>query len=195
MKYSYQLRGTNGSGKTFVANYLLNASNAVPELRTNKGKIRSYRGVFHGIPFVLLGSYETKCGGCDTISSVAEVAHLLNLYMNNVADPGVVFFEGLMISHMLGTVGKMQAQLGKARSVLAFLDTPLHECIRRVEHRRLSRGDAREFDTRNIIVDYPRVVGAKANALKQEYWVVDVPWQTACEQVSSDIQKLHGGTL
>lgn len=206
MNYSYQLRGTNGSGKTFVAQYLLNASEAKPILYSGK-KVRAYRGTLGNIPLYILGSYETACGGCDTIPSVAETSDLLRMLMLDCDDPEcflehhsehqpcVVFFEGLMISHMLGTVGAMQAKLGKGRNVLAFLDTPLDKCIERVMTRRMLRKDERPFDPKNVVKDHPRVHQSKINAQKQGFKTVEVQWQEACVQVRQHIEQLYRGEL
>lgn len=186
MKYSYQLRGTNGSGKTHVARHLMKESKAEPTIRNHKGKVLVYEGELDGYPIEFLGSYETQCGGCDTIPSVAYVAQLLEERMN-VGDRGIVFFEGLMISHMLGTVGKMQAKLGKDRNFLAFLDTPLEKCIEHVVARRMFRKDDRPFDPKNVIKDHPRVHQSRENAIKQGYRVVDVPWQDSCLTVRTHL--------
>lgn len=199
--YSYQLRGTNGSGKTHVARYLLEESKAKPILYLGR-KVRAYKGELDGYPLFVLGSYETQCGGCDTISSVQEVADLLRLFMTNDNDlkvytpsdePGIVFFEGLMISHMLGTVGGYQAKLGKNRNVLAFLDTPLDKCIEHVMTRRMLRKDERPFDPKNVIKDHPRVHQSKDNARKQGFMTVDVPWRDSCLWVRKSMFNLHIG--
>lgn len=199
--YSYQLRGTNGSGKTHVARYLLEESKAKPILYMGR-KVRAYQGQLDGYPLFILGSYETACGGCDTISSVQEVADLLRLLMTQNDDPyvydvdgtnGIVFFEGLMISHMLGTVGTMQANLGKQNNVLAFLDTPLDKCIEHVMTRRMLRKDERPFDPKNVIKDHPRVHQSKDNARKQGYMTVDVPWQDSCIWVRQSMFNIYRG--
>jgi hypothetical protein len=201
--YSYNLRGTNGSGKTRVARYLLEVSGAKPILFKGN-KVRVYKGELYGTPIFVLGSYTAACGGCDTINNVSEVAELLHLMMTNNNDqldfhistePGIVFFEGLMISHMLGTVGKMQANLGVSKNILAFLDTPLNKCIEHVVARRLARGDQRPFEPRNVIVDHPRVLSCRTNAINQGYTVVDVPWKTSINTVLEDLEILATNPL
>lgn len=199
--YSYQLRGTNGSGKTRVARYLLEESKAKPILRLGR-KVRAYQGELDGYPLFILGSYETACGGCDTINSVQEVADLLRLFMTNCDEtsvyevdpaPGIVFFEGLMISHMLGTVGAMQVKLGKQNNVLAFLDTPLDKCIEHVMTRRMLRKDERPFDPKNVIKDHPRVHQSKDNAIKQGFRTTSVHWQESISTVRHDLKALSVG--
>lgn len=199
--YSYQLRGTNGSGKTRVARYLLEESKAKPILYMGK-KVRAYKGELDGYPLYVMGSYETACGGCDTISTVKEVADLLRLLMTNDDDPacfdvspepGIVFFEGLMISHMIGTVGEMQVILGMDYNILAFLDTPVEKCIEHVMTRRMLRKDERPFDPRNVIADHPRVHQSRANAERKGYVTVGVPWLEAPLWVRQSMFNLHRG--
>lgn len=196
--YSYQLRGTNGSGKTRVARHIIEESEAKVILRLGR-KARAYKGFFGEVPIFILGSYESACGGCDTISHVQEVADLLRLFMTNDNElncfnvdsvPGVVFFEGLMISHMLGTVGECQAKLGKDKNILAFLDTPLDKCIEHVMTRRMLRKDDRPFDPKNVVKDHPRVFSSRDNAIQKGYTVVDVPWRDATEVVLEDVKLL-----
>lgn len=198
---SYNLRGTNGSGKTYVARQLIELSRAQPILFKGR-KPQVYKGILFNEDFYILGSYETQCGGCDTISSVAEVAELLRMLMTNSDDPGdfdlpslkgIVFFEGLMISHMLGTVGAMQAKLGKEQNVLAFLDTPLDVCIDRVKARRVERGDLREFDPKNVAADHPRVQSCRNKAIRDGYRTVVVYHEEALQNVLEDLELLAKG--
>jgi hypothetical protein len=198
--YSYQLRGTNGSGKTRVARHLIEVSNAQPCLHLGR-KVRAYKGMLDDTPIFILGSYETQCGGCDTIGSVQEVADLLRLFMTNDNDlncfqvspeDGIVFFEGLMISHMLGTVGACQARLGKDKNILSFLDTPLDKCIEHVMTRRMMRKDERPFDPKNVVKDHPRVAQCRKNAIDQGYKVSDIHWKRAIESVVYDLKTIGG---
>lgn len=193
MPRAINLRGTNGSGKTFVAREVIKTFACTPCEYTEKGKVRSYIGhveldpVFtepagEKRPIVVFGSYETQCGGCDTIPAVQIVADMLRSYMR---DPkmkhGLVFYEGLMISHMIGTVGSAAREFN-SQHVMAFLNTPLEVCIQRVRDRRVARGaDGAGFDPKNIIVDHPRVQQARRNAMNQGFTVVDVPYEHAVE--------------
>lgn len=174
---AFNLRGTNGSGKTHVARALLAEMNAEPCEYFGR-KIRSYIGTWEQWRVVVFGSYETQCGGCDTIPSVKIVAEMLQDYMSR---PGVdlVFYEGLMISHMIGTVGAVAKTFGN-RHAMGFLNTPLGVCIDRVRARRVERGaDGAGFDPRNIIADHPRVLGARRNAIAQGFKVCDVEYSAA----------------
>ncbi len=181
------LRGTNGSGKTTVARALLEESKAVPTKYEGK-KVRIYEGTLDGRKFVILGSYETTCGGCDTIPSVNEVADLLEEYYDSEED-GIVFFEGLMISHMLGTVAASLQEVIH-RTYLLFLDTPLETCIERVIKRRHERLDFREFDPKNVIKDFKAVKSCLNRAEDNNWNVVEIDHKNALQVVREFIKDL-----
>ena len=176
------LRGTNGSGKTFVARELLSyTKSTVYRIRDIHGESRGgrkpiiYKGSYAGLPYYTLGSYEANCGGCDTIPSVKIVADLLREFKTGY---GILFYEGLMISHMIGTVGAAAKEYGR-NHVMAFLDTPLDVCIERVKKRRLARGDERPFNPKNVEADWPRVRAARQNAINQGFNIVDIGYNDA----------------
>jgi len=181
------LRGTNGSGKTYVARKLIEECKAVPYDFNERGKPLVYKGFFNSIPIYFFGSYEANCGGCDTIPSVKIVADLLLKYHEN--NFGLLFYEGLMISHMIGTVGKAAKEINDDH-VMAFLDTPLDVCIERVKLRRKERGDLRPFDPKNVVADYPRVQAARKNALAQGYRVIDIFHWNALDEVKNELRRL-----
>jgi hypothetical protein len=187
---AFNLRGTNGSGKTYVARALLAASKAKPKIFVKPGKPLLYQGVLFERPFIVFGSYETQCGGCDTIPSVKLVADLLKTHMM-VAEEGTIFYEGLMISHMIGTVGAA-AKMFNDNHVMGFLDTPLETCIERVKARRLEKGNTIPFDPNKTLVgDYRAVQGAKRNAITQGFNVRTIDHTCAVEDVMHELERLH----
>lgn len=185
---AFNLRGTNGSGKTHVARRLLELSHAKPTRMAGRKPIM-YHGILHRRPLCILGSYETNCGGCDTIPKVAWVANLLDELLGAHGE-GIVFYEGLMISHMIGTVGAM-AKKYNDQHVMGFLNTPLEVCIERVKKRRLSRGNDKPFDPeRTLVGDYRAVQAARQNALSQGFHVVDIDYEVALRNVLTHLAKL-----
>ena len=167
------IRGTSGTGKTTIVRELIERSGAKPAKREGK-KVRAYLGGYEGVPIVILGSYETTCGGCDTIPKVSIVADLLHEYAdyfhpNGLNPHGLIVFEGLMISHMLGTVGKAMDEIGKEKCILAWLTTPLKVCLERVQERRTARGDTRPFNPDNTIKDFKANELCQANSLRQGF--------------------------
>lgn len=161
---SLQVCGTSGSGKTTLVRRLLEESNAKVVAHNEKGtKPIIYEGRYtNGEPIFFMGSYETVCGGCDTIPSVKIVAQILE-DMHHETGQGLMVFEGLMISHMIGTVGDMQKSLGMERHWRAYLDTSLHNCLQNVVSRRQERGQTKPFNPTNTQKDWPRVKQSRFN--------------------------------
>lgn len=186
---AFNLRGTNGSGKTHVARLLIRMSGATPVDLVAK-KPLMYRGQMFDKPFFVLGSYATQCGGCDTIPSVSIVANLLTDLRNSNVD-GLVFYEGLMISHMIGTVGNTVKDWGTDH-VMGFLDTPVETCIARVKARRLEKGNFKPFDpNKTLVKDYAAVKAARRNAIAAGFVVEDIDHKDAMQNVV----RLIGGML
>lgn len=179
MLCAFNPRGTSGSGKTTIARAILDASGAIPYEAENK-KVRVYRGELDKVPVYVLGSYATTCGGCDTIESVHIAAELIVRHME-LPGPGLVVYEGLMISHMIGTVGDAVRPYGK-RHVMAFLDTPLDVCLERIRERRRARGEKRPLNTENTTKDWDAVRRARQNALNQGFVVVDIDHTNSIDQ-------------
>jgi len=175
----FNLRGTNGTGKSTVAHHLIQKSGAEPlefwpGTRKPNSKPKAYAGQWKGVPIVILGSYETVCGGMDTITDINDAADLIAQYGTDDRFP-IMFYEGLFISHCLGTVAKRMTDEGlKDRTILGYLDTPLEECLRRVHKRRADRGQTKPFKEQNVVDDYQRVDWNRAKATREgwnTYWV------------------------
>lgn len=175
---AFNLRGTNGSGKTTVARAVIKEFGCVPSRLEGK-KVRIYQGQIRKLPLFVLGDYHTDCGGCDTIPSVKIVAELLVKLREQ--GHGVVFYEGLMISHMLGTVGATVHPWGMDHT-MGFLDTPVQTCIDRVLARRMAKGNTRPFDpNKNLVKDYRAVQQCMRNAVAGGFTVTTVPHLNAAE--------------
>tara|TARA_R110002167_G_scaffold42421_9_gene128756 strand:+ start:1822 stop:2427 length:606 start_codon:yes stop_codon:yes gene_type:complete len=191
MKY-LNIRGTSGTGKTHATKALMEYSEAVPYMHTEKGKPLVYKGQVMSIPVYFLGSYKTSCGGCDTIPSVKIVAGLLDT-LTNEHEHGTIVFEGLMISHMIGTVGAKLKELGVEKSILAFLDTDIETAIQRVKDRRLAAGNTKPLNEDNTRKDHPRVIAARNNAIEQGFQVYDIDHKNAVEVTKTLLNKMLSG--
>jgi hypothetical protein len=198
--YSLQICGTSGSGKTTAMRSILDKANCRPFLKEGN-KVRMYKGELHSPPhmekydpieIMVLGSYETVCGGCDTIPSVKIVADYL-YDLSESEDEGLLLFEGLMLSHMVGTVGEAQ-KTAPGHHWRAFLDTPLNVCLDRVLERRKARGMTKPFNPTNTQKDWPRVRQCRENCARQGIPVRDINHRFANEQLESVIWELvdHG---
>jgi hypothetical protein len=167
------LRGTNGSGKSTVAHDLLKHTNAEPlEFwpKARRPKPKAYGGTYKGVPIAILGSYETVCGGMDTITDINDAADLIVKYGTDPAWP-IVFYEGLFISHCLGTVAKRIDEAGlRSRLHMAYLDTPLAVSLERVHKRRAERGITTSFKEQNVVDDFQRVNEWNFAKAEREGW-------------------------
>lgn len=193
---SLQICGTSGSGKTTIVRALMLVCNAEAIRWNEKGtKPVMYAGDHpDGTRMYFLGSYETVCGGCDTINGVAVVAQLLQDLHDEGAD-GICIFEGLMHSHMVGTIGAKQIELGVENHQRAFLDTPLKVCLdrvlqRRAESARLKGKLVKPFNTANTQKDWPRVRQCMFNCEKQGIIVHDVFYKSATEAIMQIIEEM-----
>jgi len=119
------IRGTSGSGKTYLVRQLMAACNAQPVLDEN-GKIDAYR--LDGNIYVL-GKYTNICGGCDTIHTQDEVCDRVRKY----AAMGHVIFEGLLATAIWKRYQTLSQELGGM--VWAFMDTSLEQCFENIYKR------------------------------------------------------------
>lgn len=88
----------------------------------------------------VIGHYETKCGGCDTISTPGQSYPIIfELIRRNAEDGRNVLFEGLLIS---GDV-KWSSQLKDLDFRIIELTTSLVDCLESVNQRRLLRLEGR----------------------------------------------------
>lgn len=127
----FNIRGTNGSGKSTVVRHFL------PGARPIYGLLgaRDPEAYLCNLPWLkdnlyVLGPYRNRIGGCDRIRPFDNILTLLDKY----APRGHIMFEGVLVSDNYGRVGEWLESKGSA-SVVVFLDTPLEVCVERVKAR------------------------------------------------------------
>jgi hypothetical protein len=135
------IRGTNGSGKsTVVREVMASCSPAVPIFGLLGLKIPEAYALRRAPNWYVIGPYVTPTGGCDVVGSTDKVLVLLEKYLRR----GSLVFEGAMLSDHIGTVGTwLEAQ---SDVVVAYMTTPLDECVRRVVARRQQSGNNGSFN-------------------------------------------------
>src|SRR3972149_669181 len=145
------IRGTSGSGKSYVAHQLLSQAFRVGLLLLDGGtREHAYALRLIGVPrpVILLGRYQSPCGGVDALRvSQDDICNLVRRY----ATQGHVLFEGLLVSHLYSRYRDLARELSWASYRFAFLDTPLEVCLERVQARRIARGTATELNPKNTI--------------------------------------------
>lgn len=144
------VRGTHGSGKSWVMKQLL-AEN------TNGSIIRDGKHVGYHLPDLdaaIVGRYDTDCGGCDGIKTADEV-------VRRVRDFSSVYrhtlLEGILVAHTFSRYSALANELPNYR--FFFLNTPLENCIARVRARRRRAGNVKELDPGNVVRDWHRIWG------------------------------------
>jgi len=130
------IRGTNGSGKSYLVHRLLKEYGAVPLGQNDR--IVAYRLENSGYPKVyVVGRYETVTGGTDTFSGGAVEA---SKHIAALSEKGHVIFEGLIASGIAGRWVKLAESLPQHQWIFLTLDTPLEKCIEMVNERRHAKG-------------------------------------------------------
>lgn len=156
------IQGTNGSGKTTIVYDILKKFAHRPIYGVSGPRYpEAYEiDIKQDRPLYVLGSYHTAAGGTDWIGDFDILVMLLNKYTAR----GHVLFEGLITSGSRGRIGEFLEKYGKDAAVL-FINTPLETCIERVNQRRDTKGNKKEFDPRNLIKKYKAVVRTRNHYL------------------------------
>lgn len=163
----HNLKGTSGSGKSYIARALMAALEAAgwtrnPVFRDGRKKPIAYEFAPSdpaGIPVAVLGHYETPCGGCDTIHNMADVFELVRRYHDSRYN---VFFEGVIV----GVDFRLTHQLHKDGLPLRviLLDTPIETCVASVNDRRAARAKPGQIpeplDPKNTLAKFRASKGA-----------------------------------
>jgi len=144
------IRGTSGSGKSTLVRRIMdqytgcrsrikrpNRKQPFGYLLTQEHKVGALGGL--GPPLIVIGHYESPCGGCDTIKTYAEVFQAVRDAHTSGYN---VLFEGLLLSTDKNHIRKL-AEEYKDDHLIVGLDVPVEECLRCVnERRRAKKPDA-----------------------------------------------------
>lgn len=172
------LRGTSGAGKShIVREVMLRYNSRVSSFIEGRRQPIQYRlesEVPSIAPLIVLGHYESPCGGCDTIHSLDQIFELAKKASSTGAN---VLFEGVMMySEVTRTVAfdKQLKSEGKKLSVVC-LDTPLSVCLKGIQDRRSARGNFQTVNPKNTKAKWDRmkVVSGKLRAFG-----VETHWKT-----------------
>jgi thymidylate kinase len=92
---------------------------------------------------VVLGSYESVCGGMDTITDNNTRMALVQRFCS--APSTLVLFEGLLTGTTYGALGAM-SETSEVPWIYMFLDTPFEVCAERIRNRRKARGETKPYN-------------------------------------------------
>lgn len=161
------LRGANGSGKSFLIKRLLCHHNGVPQpqqknlLGESTSIIRpQYYTLNDG--GIVVGYYGTNCGGCDMIKSTEGVRQAVLSAIS--LKPRYVIFEGVIISTVFSSWLEFSKKVGGMYWV--YLDTPIAICLKRIAER--NQGKAIKFELVHDKIRSIESTRLKAEAAKEK---------------------------
>lgn len=131
------IRGCNGSGKSFIVRKLIERTNAKPVYGKPKpgkliGRIDGYQGIYKGEKIFFLGSYEVMSGGCDSIIKHDDVLKVCKL-VRDFSKDGHVVFEGFLLTGIFQRFHDLSQEIGGI--IFCHMDTPLKKCLARIKKR------------------------------------------------------------
>lgn len=149
----YDIRGTHGSGKSTIPHTILekNFHETLMGLPlTYPGRVGVLGYYVPDLNLYIIGKYASQCGGCDAIKTQDEIKARVDYYRAK----GNVLLEGILVAHTFGP----WLDFSRGRNWrFCILNTPLDECIRRVNARRAIRGREPIENTSNIVRDHGRI--------------------------------------
>lgn len=140
------IRGTSGSGKSWVARQVMARFTATPVLWRDGKKLEGYR--FSETAAFLLGAYVSNTGGADTFKDLVDVEEIVERH----AELGHVIFEGIRVN---GGYERWINLVSRTRHEVRFvlLTTPLEECCSNVVKRRLIKGNDKPLGNARVGIE------------------------------------------
>jgi hypothetical protein len=159
------VRGTHGSGKSWVMHSLMEQGDPTPIIED--GNHLGY--LLQKWDAALVGKYSNVCGGCDGVKTADEVCRRVREFSQTCRH---VLLEGILVSHTYSRYDALAKELGDY--IFCFLNTPLHRCIRRVKSRRLKAGNTKPFNPKNLTSDWHQIWGRVRIKMQNEHHQVMV---------------------
>lgn len=163
------IRGTSGSGKSYLARQVMAAyyqKNAIHKEGRKQPLYYEMTNKGDGPPLFVIGHYECACGGTDTISTGTE--GIFNL-VRDLSQKGNVFFEGLLIGVEVTRTAKL-VECGEVHVIA--LDTPLQTCLDGINERRRARGKMEPVPPANTTSKHSQVVRTMERLRKEAPGVI-----------------------
>lgn len=165
----FDIRGTHGSGKSFLPKTILQkhehtAINGLP--LTYEGRVGVLGYHVPDLNLYILGKYTTACGGCDGIKTQDEVKARLKVFLKK----GHVMLEGILVAHTYQPWVEFAKDIEATYDAdwnFLMLDTGVEECVMRVNHRRALAGKGPIENEGNIRRDHARIATFLARFRKE----------------------------
>lgn len=133
-----QIRGTSGSGKTWVMKQIMASLGYWQSVMSPKGNFPLYNLSENGV--AVIGVYGKVDRGCDRLGSAHTIYDLARSLLEDQAE--AVLAEGLLLSNDV----KWTVQLRDFDLRVLFLSTPLDVCLRQLDSRREQSGNRRPLN-------------------------------------------------
>ena len=165
------IRGTGGSGKSYLVHKLLKDYKHKRIVKRIEGrkKLKTVAYYIHEFDLYVIGSYEMLSGGCDTFGGKGRTLNIIKA-VEKYSKKGNVLYEGFILSGVWSAYKDLSNRLDK--SLWLFMDTPIDVCIDRVLKRRRARGNDKPFNSRGINDIYRRCIRyqryCKAESMRHE---------------------------
>ena len=145
-----QIRGTSGSGKTYIARKILDKDlgwEAVTEPFGGKNRRVPLYYLSSDGKIAICGSYEAICGGCDGVGSARSVYNLYDLLKSK----GIkhIVSEGLLLSE--DTKWTLETKERGWNPKVFSLTTPEDICVKQVLARREEANNTKPFNKSNTV--------------------------------------------
>lgn len=148
-----QIRGTSGSGKSTVMRGVMDSALWNSIIVPGRKKPLYYVSAEPRMPpTVILGHYESPCGGGDTVGSARAIYDLIIEIHTLLPDIRVILCEGLLLSEDVKWTTLLKSSGFDVRCL--FLVTPVEQCIDWIKGRRKAAGNEKplsESNTRNRV--------------------------------------------
>lgn len=176
------IRGTHGSGKSWLVHKLLSDYEFQPIEEEGK-----HIGYACGGYMSVVGKYQTTCGGCDAIGKPDEIVRRIRLFAERFH---YVVLEGILVAHTWKRYYELSLELEDYR--FCFLDTPKPTCIKRVKQRRKEKGQTKPFNPTHLNNDFRQIwVNVRQKALDHDRNVVILNHKDPYPQLLKELEIAH----
>ena len=180
MNVAMNIRGTGGSGKTYIVQHLRGDNSEAITLGPAKTP-----GCITKDGIVVVGPYGSgKCGGLDRVRTQALCKEAVRAAMQ-LGRP--VVFEGLLVSGIFGPWHKFSQECrerGEGVIVWAFLQTPVDMCLKRI----YQRNGGKPIIEHHIIAKAKQVISTRRKFIAEGEVVLDLPLENPLARVREFFQ-------
>lgn len=191
----FDLRGTHGAGKSYIMSSLLKMKTWEPVMgegqatKTGPIKVRHLGYECKEWSAFIMGKYdlETGRGGCDLLFPEEVVKRVLTFHEQYK----LILLEGVLVAHTFQRYSDLANQVDDYRFL--FLDTPLKECIRRMDERRakMDQTKIRPRNIDNLVRDHRAInITTRNKIVAKGHYTQWIDHRKALPQILKEVRKV-----